>query len=1168
MATFTITTAVNIDTLASKAGSDTYNLNGGYLTVDQHTRYGTNQNTSAAMGNITLSATLGGTIEFNSTKVRLIPYDTGTGNVPALGTVISSGGASGILLGVYSALNVAPTAAAAAMPASGYILIRQWNSVSYTTGALTGIGASATAADGPGWLEIVGVDATTCTVNRLNLFKVRGDWYDFQGVTTSGSNATTYQIPSNGSIVYSPGVWVETGVGTGLYEFYPCAGTQLAHADSVATDAVRGKVCWISTAGLIRFQNDGGNSTGGYLPPSGCKIRIPNILFMTCTAGAPTVNSLPNATLSTRYDFTTTGGGVIDIDKAMFNWYPSFSQPYSIALSNVGILTQLLITEVASPLIWTNIGVGQEAYNTQLSISASLCFAGGTISDCVWSRTGALGNSTYVASFSDMVGFTLNNNKFKCIGAKASLSAGSLGLTRFNNSTINNMTLGAGGRAAITTCNDLDINDTVYYDSAAWNTNYTAGLPNAAIAWTRVTTTATITKNNHGLKVGDTINVSVTSDVTAIVTGAKTVVAVPTINTFTFACLNAGAASGTITYNRTVAQFAMYAFDLLSSCTRVKMDGLTFGGLPMVQPYAGILNIGASDCSYITLRNLGTASAPLNMGGDRLGPFNWTRVTTVMTITSVAHGLNIGDIIAMHGNGATGPQAFTNSTATLEAVVSVPTPDTFTITVTNASSTSGTIMYYQCMAGQLAVLAANAAAKNIKIQRCYTPNLRIGIGTSDNSSKNITMESVWGTDWGVFLTPQLNLIARGLRSTPLLTAQSSVYGTHFIDYYTTAAPATTVNATWTSSIGTVTVSSPSHNLNSSDSVVVTASSNTAIATLGLKSIGVLTLDEIQIGGAAGTSSGTLTFIPVNGRVGILMNEPTAETTSQVILTNGATFTSAGGLYMPSVNDQVDYIWPTNIRGHGGFPIAEISVAQGAGNVGNYHFTYSLDDGATYHNLRYSRLGGGGANGSTNVTMTSTAGVEVGDYVFGTNIAPNAKVVSITNATTIVVDIQNIGIVSGELRFNHLPSETVTDALIGFPLRVRIKTTTAFTNNPITSLFFHTFSSPSDREAVYPLDIVPITVTVKDVNTGDPIENARVFIEAAAGGPATLGTDILTGLTNASGILTGTTEYLDQPISGRVRRAAVAYGTLYKSATISSTIESDGLNLTVLMIPDE
>lgn len=58
MATFTITTPVNIDSLASKVGGDIYNINGGYLTIDQDSRFGLNQNTSASLGNMTLSATL------------------------------------------------------------------------------------------------------------------------------------------------------------------------------------------------------------------------------------------------------------------------------------------------------------------------------------------------------------------------------------------------------------------------------------------------------------------------------------------------------------------------------------------------------------------------------------------------------------------------------------------------------------------------------------------------------------------------------------------------------------------------------------------------------------------------------------------------------------------------------------------------------------------------------------------------------------------------------------------------------------------------------------------------------------------------------------------------------------------------------------------------------
>ena len=336
MATYTVTTGtagspVDYAALGTRVNGDIYNINGGYLLVDCDSRYGLGGATAAAFGNIVGSAALGGTIEFNSTKVRLIPFNTGTGNVPANDTVISLGGASAKLMGVYSALNVAPTAVAAAMPASGYIKVRAWNSVAYTAAVLTGIGATATAADGPGWLECVGLDAQTATINRLNTFTVRGDYYTFQNVTTTGANSGTYQLPTNGSaVVYCPGVEVETAVASGVYEFFPCAGSRTALAASIATDAVRGKVCWIAAGtGLVRFGHDGTNSTGGYTPVSGCKIRVPNIFF-TCCVAAAVVNILPNATLATRYEFATTGGGVIDIDKASINWYCNFAQAFDI----------------------------------------------------------------------------------------------------------------------------------------------------------------------------------------------------------------------------------------------------------------------------------------------------------------------------------------------------------------------------------------------------------------------------------------------------------------------------------------------------------------------------------------------------------------------------------------------------------------------------------------------------------------------------------------------------------------------------------------------------------------------------------------------------------------------------------------------------------------------
>ena len=1163
MATYTITTPVNIDTLASKVGSDTYNINGGYLTVDQHTRYGTNQNTSAAMGNITLSATLGGTVEFNSTLVRVIPYDTGSGNVPSLGQAISQGSASGILLGVYSALNVAPTTAGSAMPASGYILIRQWNLTAYAAGALTGITANATAADRAGWLEIVGVDALTVTVNRLNLFKVRGDYWDFLGTTTTGTRTTTYQIPTNGSLLYIPGVEVETSVGSGVYEFYPNAGSRTALVANIATDAIRGKWCWITTGGLVSFGYDGTNQTGGYIPVSGLKIRVPNIFFQTCLAAALTANSLPHATLATRMEFATGGGGVIDIHTCCMNWYMNFAQSFSVALTNVFTFEAMLLTECASPIEWTNVGVGQTGTaNTQIALTMGLNFAGGTLTNCTFSRIAQAASGAYVTSWADCSGFTINNLRIHSLLKAAHASTGSATMTRVVNSTFNDTKLG-GGRIVLVGCDTVVFNDTVYYDNPA-------------------TTTGT---------------------------------ALP-----------------------------QYVWDIASAaCYRLKFDGLTFGGLTLVQPYSGILNIAIAGCVDIKLRNLGTAAAPLDMGGAYVDA-TWTRSTTVTTVTKVAHGLKTGDIIAVNMCSDVAPKAVTTTTATLWTVASAPTADTFTVTVTNAGQTTGqNLSYYPCMTGALVNFVAGGAANTVKIQRCYTPHLRTGLlTTQDNSIKNIILENVWGTEWGVQLVPMLNCTIKGMQSTPALTAQTSCYGTHFLDTYTIGQPTDTAAVSWSRSTTIATVTSTAHGLRVGAQVLVTVSSDTGAIILGVKTITQITATASPVNTAntfqftclnAGATSGTLTFIPLNGRIALQMNEATAETTSLIELGGTAAFTSAGGLYMPVIDDNATFIFPYNIKGHASFPIAEAVMA--GGTITNYNIQYSIDDRATFHNLSYPRTGAGGSNASTNVTMTDTTGVNVDDYVFGTNIAPLAKVVSITNGTTIVVSIANIGTVSGTLRFNHLPNETVS-ASNGFPLTILIETDV--TNaTAITSLYFFTNSNVTNRGAVYPLDTVRLSITAKNANTLDVIEDARVLLEADTGGalpsyesctitrsgsvasvthtahgmaegdtvvirganqdeyngmqvitnvttnsydytvsgsPATPATGtitatarILSGITNASGILsTDVFEYNgDQDIVGKIRMASS--GTYFKPAAIIGTITSAGLDQTILMIPD-
>ena len=939
MATYTITTPVNIDTLAAKVGSDIYNINGGYLTVDQHTRYGTNQNTSAGMGNITMSASLGGTIEFNSTLVRLIPFNTGSGNVPALGTLITQNGSSGKLLGVYSALNVAPTAAASAMPVSGFILIRQWNSVSYAAGVLVGIAATATDTDRAGWLEIVGVDASTVTVNRLNLFKVRGDYFDLG--TTDGVRATTYQIPSNGTLVYCGGVEVETAIGSGVYEFYPCAGTRTALLANIATDEVRGRWSFITSAGLVRFGHDGTNSTGGYCPTTGRKVRVPNIFFTTCTVAARSDNIIPNATLATRMEFATTGGGVIDIDKANVNWYMNFAQAYSIQLTNTNTLDGIVLTECASPIAWSNVGVGQPAANTNLALTAGLNFAGGTMDRCTWTRASQGISGAYITSWADCSDFTVTNERNHSLTKATNATSGTSIQTRVVNSAWTNTTLG-GGQVWQNTNTDVTFKDSIYYDHPALTTG----------------------------------------------------TAIP-----------------------------FYAFSMASNCLRCMVDGVTFGGLALVQSYAGVLNILAAGCTNIKLRRLGSAASPLDMGGAKVDG-TWTQATTTCTVTKVGHGLKVGDIIYVIASSGTASVPIGAKTLTAAA-----TADTFTFACTTGSLTGQTLTYYPIMTASLVVLAAGAAANDVRVQQCYVPHLRGVLMTTDNSSKNVTFESVQGNDVQAQLVPSLNTALKMVTCTPALTAQTSVYGTHWFDYYTTGTPSNTAAIGWTRVTTVATVTSTNHNLRTGDLVYVTVTSDAAAITIGQKTITVLTSNTYTFTCLnAGAASGTLTKEVLNGRIAIQMNEPTSSTASQVTLTNGAAFTSAGGLYMPVIGQTATFETPYYLRGHKKFMNSALIMA--GGTVANYRFEYSIDkqDGNGYS------------------TMTTSA----------------------YTAATLATALNGL---------------TGINPLTGFKLKLKISTTTT-NSTAITSVYLITNSTSTERAAIYPLDT--ITLTLNGLQSGSDI----------------------------------------------------------------------------------
>ena len=103
--------------------------------------------------------------------------------------------------------------------------------------------------------------------------------------------------------------------------------------------------------------------------------------------------------------------------------------------------------------------------------------------------------------------------------------------------------------------------------------------------------------------------------------------------------------------------------------------------------------------------------------------------------------------------------------------------------------------------------------------------------------------------------------------------------------------------------------------------------------------------------------------------------------------------------------------------------------------------------------------------------------------------------------------------------------------------------------------------------VVTISAASITITVSDINTGLPIENARVRIVADTGGPLPVNTVILDDSTDVNGQVTASIDYTaDQPITGRARKGSAS--PYYKTGVIGGTITVDGFESTTFLVPDE
>ena len=1046
------------------------------------------------MAGITPSGGLGGSVLVDGRYIWLIAFTGGAGTVPAFNTAITRGGATGKCIGVYAALNAAPLAPGAAMPATGWIKVKQWNETLYGAGALGGITADAVSED-VGWLEVVGQEAALTLFSSLTQTPsgdydgsfIKGDWYTVG--TTDGNRATSYQIPSNGSLVYHGAFMVDRAAATAITAATWSAGvatfTSTAHGlttdDRVMVDAIlprtwrtvdtqrvtvidantftlpmtvdpgtytsggtvaaqewwtvtdstnlkvgpedyRGKHCWLeASTGLLRFGNDNVTSTGGALPAAGLVIRMPNVTTQSATAAARTVNSL-NPTLTQRWRYYNGNAGIAKVDHVSGAWAANtFQTGKSVQLRDSSFVNHIAIASQASPSTVTNCGVGGNGNTPTTSVfllSAQLSQV--TVTDCAFS-TGEMG-LRFPVSLATTYNPTFDRCRFTGTGDRTGVTYG----VNFNigsTATFTRCQFGPSGIGTSSQFSNVLMSDCTLYSSA-----YGALPP--------ITNAAA------------TINVT------------------------------------NLSVNHVYSGFAGVGANPLQ---RTNLLGT------------------ASLSDNPVLRNWGTFASPIDMrlNGTQTG-MAWTRVTTTATVTETAHPYRVGDQVMVWQSSSV--PAIILSVKTITSV----TANTFTFTCLNAGAASGTISYYVGGISNILNLSSttNATIQNVHVRGNFQNPI-----LSSASSFGPKVENFSSDPLAYNLLPNIaanNMKARSLYSNDysVIVGVTATFGTHFSDQFVrepgTAVPgqvAAVTGVSWTRSGTTVTVTSPDHGMTGAAfRLWVENSSNpAAIANgWGVSAITVSPLDKDTFTFTcvnSGSTSGTLDYwLCGDSQFRVIMCEESAETAGQAQITvngGGAGFTGAGTLVLPAVGDQATWTTPTFIHGYDSFGYTP-TIPYGTGlstavTVRNFDIAYDLDRGSgfsgTLRNAMLWRTGGGGSAASTTVTMTDTTGVQVNDYVTGIGVAAGAQVVSIDSATDVTVTIANDATVSGTLGFWYTPNET-TFPSTGVRFKVR-----ATANTANASAFYEIdmplLSSSTSRQRLYS-QLTEYTLTFTNLVPGSDI----------------------------------------------------------------------------------
>lgn len=614
----TITTDTFLDSGTARTAGEAWTINGSTLTIRTDTRWhvGAPASMTGTLSAITTNIASGGGLFLDASNIRWMAFDTGSGIVPAIGATITQGGVSGYLLGMWPALNQPPAAPGAAMPATGFLKFREVTGGQFAVGALTGISANALAtpgsgsgADAPGWLEFV-QDTTSSTNSfaRLGLgIKTRGNWF-YLGETT-GSAGQQIITPSNGGGAGCNGVQIETAPGSGIYEWFPTMTAATYFTTTNLTTDIRAKFVESVGNAIIRIGSNG-TSNIGYVPPAGCKIRMPNILQRQASSAARATNVTP----TTGGQFSSSSGTSWDIE---FMEFQTNLNGFGTRAAYFRVVNSSTTGPVGAPV--TMAGPNCQIYidnclfgglvnsttgNTHTFTNIKL---GGTISNSIFVQPNPTTRVFLLSSANDL---TLTNNTVTSPFVRASATIYGLSLLQCSNITaINTKTQSFG--TYISASINCSFTNTDYIDRLAGASNTSAG---ASVFSIINSSYITIDGVSFGFN-GALADTNCRSSIFAIGDNCSNI-----------KCRNMGSASARVSVSATAPP--LYIFSIAGVCYNLAFQRLHISKVTsyvysnMASCYSGLL---VESCTAPTWNNPGVgnigASFPNNLRGyTKYGP--------------------------------------------------------------------------------------------------------------------------------------------------------------------------------------------------------------------------------------------------------------------------------------------------------------------------------------------------------------------------------------------------------------------------------------------------------------------------------------------------------------------------------------------------------------------